>query len=132
MTKCEGFVRLRLREDNLVSRLMEADCFRYEKLSSILNLIKVIPVRLTSFAQGDCSWEVYICLRLWKQNASATKNHPCLTSKQKGHLSALSLNILIFLFYLFLSCRPCMVVVVLVFLLSRLLVAGFLGMRLTF
>ena len=34
--------------------------------------VEVIPVRLTSFAQGDCSCRVYCSLRLWNLEGSAT------------------------------------------------------------
>ena len=39
---------------------MEADCFRYGKPSMLYHTM-VIPVRLTSFAQGDCIPYFFMC-----------------------------------------------------------------------
>ena len=44
--------RLRLREENVVPELIEAGCFRYDVVA-LVGSTEVIPVRLTSFAQGD-------------------------------------------------------------------------------
>ncbi|EFM26348.1 hypothetical protein HMPREF9225_0042 [Peptoniphilus duerdenii ATCC BAA-1640] len=49
---------------------MEAGCFRYIVVARTRS-VEVIPVRLTAFAQGDCSWDVGLVQSVPKKTSIA-------------------------------------------------------------